>query len=164
MNSSRSRPLKLSISGLLRPAQDCHAGEHVCHGDRRSEPAALTRRPRGVSATNAMRSRVIPATASIRRHPLSVRVECLITLYLRVTVTRFWRTFRRRERPLTLCAWYRWGSSFDPAAERCGDHANPSSHKPHGTHQNLTWTSWFSTAAPVHSHAFIQDRCLDTNP
>ena len=64
-----------------------------CHGDRRSEPAALTRRPRGVSATNAMRSRVIPATASIRRHPLSVRVECLITLYLRVTVTRFWRTF-----------------------------------------------------------------------
>ena len=64
-----------------------------CHGDRRSEPAALTRRPRGVSATNAMRSRVKPATASIRRHPLSVRVECLITLYRQVTVTRFWRTF-----------------------------------------------------------------------
>ena len=65
-----------------------------CHGDRRSEPAALTRRPRGVSATNAMHSRVKPATASIRSHPLSARVGCLITVGLQMTnFTRFWRAF-----------------------------------------------------------------------
>jgi hypothetical protein len=136
------------------------------HGDPRSEPPALTRRPRACRRP----MRCTPGETSHCQHPkppavgqsrvFDHRLPSNDQFYsflagVRAQVIHFVATRKLSASALRITSVRSLGSSFGPAANVAAIMRTPPPTNPHGTHQNLTWTSWFQHQRQVmRTHSF----------